>query len=64
MNKKRELIYEPDNKKKTQKRKQIGKLLLIVTVVDPEQFMAKSKLITYIGVFIELYKQKNHGQVH
>lgn len=31
------------------------KLLLTVTLVDPERFIAKSKSTTYIGVFVELY---------
>ena len=45
-------------------RKQIGKLLLIVTIIDPKQFTAKSKPIIYTGAFVELYKLRNHRQVH
>ncbi len=36
---------------------------MIVTVVDPEQFINKGKPITYIKVFVELYNWRNHGQV-
>lgn len=32
------------------------KLLLTVIVADPEQFTAKGKSITYIEVFVKLYK--------
>ena len=35
-----------------------------MTVADPKQFMAKSKPITYIEIFVELYKQRNCGQVY
>ena len=59
-----EPIYEPTNEKKPWNRKQIGKLLLIVTVADPERFTAKSKPITYTGAFVKRYKQRNRGQVH
>ena len=51
-----ELIYEPINKKKLWNRKQIVKLLLIVTVADPKRFTAKGKSITYTEAFVELYK--------
>ena len=37
---------------------------MIVTVADPEQFTDKSKPITYIGAFVELYNWRNRGQVH
>ena len=60
----KEPIHEPINERKPQNRKQIRKLLLIMTVADPERFTAKSKPITYTGAFVELYKQKNRGQVH
>ena len=60
----KESIHKPINKRKLQNRKQIGKLLLIVTVANLERFTAKNKLITYTKVFVELYKQRNHGQVH
>ena len=51
-----EPIYEPTNKRKPWNKKQIGKLLLIVTIADLEWFTAKGKPITYTRVFIELYK--------
>ena len=51
-----ELIHEPTNERKLWNGKQIRKLLLIVTVADPERFTAKSKPITYTGAFVELYK--------
>ena len=35
-----------------------------MTVANPKWFIAKSKLITYTGAFVELYKERNHGQVH
>ncbi len=35
-----------------------------MTIVDPEQFIDKSKPIIYIGAFIELYNERNRGQVH
>ncbi len=52
------------NNKKSWNRKQIGKLLLIITIADPEQFTDKGKPITYIRVFVELYNKKNGRQVH
>lgn len=33
-------------------------------IADPEQFIAKAKVIIYISTFIELYKQKNYKQVY
>ena len=59
-----EPIHEPTNERKPWDGKQIGKLLLIVTIADPERFMAKGKPITYTGAFVELYKWRNRGQVH
>ncbi len=44
--------------------KPIGKLLLIITMADPERFTFKGKSITYIGAFVELYNWRNHEQVH
>ena len=35
--------------------KLIEKLLLIMTIVDPERFTPKGKPITFIGAFVELY---------
>ncbi len=54
----------PPNDKKPWNRKQIGKLLFIVTVADPEWFIDKDRPIIYIGIFVELYNWKNHRQVH
>ena len=51
-----EPIHEPTNKRKPWNGKQIGKLLLIVTVADPERFTAKNKPVIYTGAFVELYK--------
>ena len=59
-----EPIHKPTNERKPWNGKQIRKLLLIVTVADPEWFTAKSKPITYTGAFMKLYKWKNRGQVH
>ena len=39
-------------------------MLLTITIADPEQFSPKSKLVTYIEIFVELYNWKNCGQVH
>ena len=33
-------------------------------VADPKSFTDKGKPITYIGVFVKLYNQRNRGQVH
>ncbi len=54
----------PLNDRKPWNGKQIGKLLLIVTIADPERFTDKGKSITYIGAFVELYNWRNRGQVH
>lgn len=35
-----------------------------MTIADSEQIITKGKLIIYIGVFVELYNQKNHEQVY
>ena len=60
----REPTYESINEKKPWNRKQIRKLLLIMTIADSKQFTAKSKPIIYIGAFVELYQWRNYGQVH
>ncbi len=44
--------------------KLIGKLLLTVTVADPEQFTPKSKPVIYTGTFVKLYNCRNRGQVN
>ena len=59
-----EPIHEPTNERKPWNGKQIGKLLLIVTVADPEWFTAKGKPIIYTRTFVELYKWRNYRQVH
>lgn len=46
---------ESFNNKKLWNGKLIEKLLLIVIVADLKQFIDKSKLITYIRVFVKLY---------
>ncbi len=45
---------EPRNERMTWNDKLIGKLLLIVTMADPERFTLKGKPVTYTGVFVEL----------
>ncbi len=52
------------NDRKPWNGKQIGQLLLIVFVADPEQFTDKSKPITYIAAFVKLYNWRNSEQVH
>ena len=51
------------NKGKLWNGKQIGSLLLTVTVADPKQFTPKCKPVIYIGAFVELYNWKNGGQI-
>lgn len=46
---------EDFNDRKSWNGKQIRKLLLIVIVADLDRFTTKSKLITYIRVFVKLY---------
>ena len=55
---------KPLNNRNLWNKKQIRKLLLIVTIADLKQFTDKNKSNTYIGTFIELYNWKNRGQVH
>ena len=50
-----EPINQPSNKGKSWNGKLIRKLLLTVTVADPEQFTPKDKPVTYIGAFVEFY---------
>ena len=50
-----EPINQPSNKKKPWNGKLIRKLLLTVTVTDPEWFTPKGKPVTYTGAFVELY---------
>lgn len=54
----------PNNEKKLQNSKLIEKLLLTVTVADPEQFTCKSKLVTYTETFVEFYNQENNSQIY
>ena len=35
-----------------------------IIIVDPDRFILKNKPVSYIGPLIELYKEKNRGQVH
>ncbi len=46
---------EPGNKGRPWNGKLIGKLLLTVTMADPEQFTPKGKPVTYTGALVELY---------
>ena len=55
---------EPRNEKISWNGKLIGKLLLTITVVDPERFTLKENPVTYTRAFIELYNWRNSGQVH
>ena len=64
MNREGEPINQFSSKGKPWNGKLIGRLLLIVTVLDPEGFTLKRKPVTYIGAFVELYNWKNGGQVH
>ncbi len=52
------------NDRKPWNGKQIRKLLLIVTIADPERFTDKGKPIIYIGASVELYNWRNRRQVH
>lgn len=38
------------------------RLLLIMTIIDLKQFILKDKLVTYIRIFVNLYKQKSIGK--
>ena len=44
--------------------KLIRKLLLIVTVADPEWFTLKDKPVIYTGAFVEIYNWRYREQVH
>ena len=50
-----EPINRPSNKGKPWNGKLIGRLLLTVTVADPERFTPKGKPVIYTGAFVELY---------
>ena len=50
-----EPINWPSNKAKLWNGKLIGKLLLIMTMANPERFTPKSKPVIYTGVFVKLY---------
>ena len=45
----------PRKKGKPWNSKLIERLLLTVTMADPERFIPKDKPITYIGALVELY---------
>ena len=64
MNRGGEPINWPSNKKRPWNDKLIRRLLLTVTVADPELFILKDKPVTYTRAFVELYNWKNNGQVH
>ncbi len=42
----------------------IERLLLIVTVADPQQSNRKGKPMMYTGVFVEIYNWRSRGLVH
>ena len=44
--------------------KLIEKLLLTLTMADPEWFTLKGKPVIYTRAFVELYNWRNHKQVH
>ena len=44
--------------------KMIGRLLLTVTVVDPQRLDRKRKLVMYTGAFVKIYNWRNRGLVH
>ena len=44
--------------------KLIRKLLLTVTIADPQRFTLKNKLVKYIEAFVEFYNWKNRRQVY
>ena len=64
MDKRERPINRLSNKGKPWNGKLIGRLLLTVTVADPERFTPKGKPVTYTGAFVELYNWRNGGQVH
>ncbi len=55
---------EPRNEQRSWNDKLIRKLLLTITIADPEQFTLKGKPVTQTGAFVELYNCKNRKQVH
>ena len=44
--------------------KMIGKLLLTVTVADPQRLDRKGKPVMYTGAFVEIYNWRSRGLVH
>ena len=50
-----EPINRPSNKGKPWNDRLIGRLLLTVTVADPERFTHKGNSVTYTGACVELY---------
>ena len=42
----------------------LGRLQLIVTILDPLRRNFKNKPLKYTGAFIELFKWRNQGQIH
>ena len=55
---------EPKNEGSSWNGKLIRKLLLTITVADPERFTPKGKPVIYMRVFVELYNWRNRGQIH
>ncbi len=51
----RKPINQSSDEKKPWNNKLIRKLLFTVTMVDPEPFTLKGKLVIYTGVFVEFY---------
>ena len=42
----------------------VVKLLLIVSIADPQQLNNKCKLVLYIGAFVKLFNWRNYGLVY
>ncbi len=42
----------------------IGRLLLIVTVADPQRLNRKGTPMVYTGAFVEIYNQRSRGLVY
>lgn len=42
----------------------IGRLLLIVTIADPQQLDQKGKPVMYTRIFVKMYNWRNRRQVH
>lgn len=53
-------MNQPSNEAKPQNNKLNKKLLVIVIMVDTDQFTQKNKLVTNTGAFVQPYNWKNH----